>query len=644
MKAKRVTLLDRILARAWHYATRVVVLTITVTLFCFWLYWRTAAPTVLPGDPGEFQFAAWGFWLAHPTGYPSYLLLGGIWQHLVQIGDPAFRMNLFSAFWSAVAVGAAFLVFWIVTRARGASLIAALTLAITPLFWSQATRAEVYALNSFLVALLALWGILWHRTGQKRFVIAFALTFGFALTHHRSIVLLMPAFAALFAERVFSLQFNRALARRAMLYGACVVLPLFLYLYIPLRAGATPYATIELSPAPPIVVFENSPRGWLSVILGSGFSGELAFDARSINALRDFATQWLAQMNPIGVLLTVFGFMVLLWQKKYSVAAFALFGSLAFVLFNSVYHIGDIGDYYTTIYFFFCLPLAAAIAFVVQQLRVHPLTRLGMLAATAQLAAFALVPMQNLFNNFYLADLSRETETRTTWTRILESDLPFNAILISNDRDELTPLYYFQLVEKQRPQWIGLFSRIANDAEYENVVRLIERTTASGRPMYAIKPLPALTLRYMVETEENGMSRILPTTPTAPPFRSNTVLGDALRVRGYSILSGAARAGQQVTLAVQYVPLKKLSRNYTTSLQLFDTNNEKIAQGNDHVPGAEEYPSSEWRVNQVVQDQFEIELAPNLRPGNYRIMLRMYDPSSGDELGELTQVGQIDID
>ncbi|MGB8644900.1 MAG: hypothetical protein WCF84_06665, partial [Anaerolineae bacterium] len=36
----------------------------------FLLYLRTLAPGVLPGDSGEFQFAAWGWTLVHPTGYP----------------------------------------------------------------------------------------------------------------------------------------------------------------------------------------------------------------------------------------------------------------------------------------------------------------------------------------------------------------------------------------------------------------------------------------------------------------------------------------------------------------------------------------------------------------------------------------------
>ena len=625
------------------WLTSVPTLAAAVSVGAFLLYRRTLAPTVLPGDSGELQFAAWGFWLAHPTGYPLYLVLGGIWQHVVQIGDPGFRLNLFSAFCSALTVGVSFLAFWNATHSRGASAIAALTLAVTPLFWSQATRAEVYALHSLFVALLALWGILWRNTAQRKYALAFALTFGLSLAHHRTTVLLLPAFAALFADRLFAQNFDaRNLARRALMYGALAAIPLLLYLYIPLRAGATPYATIDLSPAAPIVVFENSPRGWLAVILGSGFSGELGMDDATWRVLREFPNQLLAQLNVVGVLTALFGFGTLLRQKKFALAAFVLFGCLAFVLFNSVYHIGDIADYYTPIYFFAAFAIAAGIGFVIQQLRAHPFTRNSSLTTIALLAFFTALPLQNLFNNFYTLNASTQYNTRTRWAEIFASDLPDDVILLSNDRDEMTPLYFLQLVEKQKQNWIGVFPKIAPGARYENVVSLVQRVAGSGRPIVAIKPLPALTLRYRVEELGNGLWRVNPVTPGAPKFPSEAVLGDAVRVRGYSILAGEAIPGKRVTLAVQYEPLKNLSRNFTTSVQLF-FGDDKAAQGNDHVPGESEYPSSKWRVGETIQDQFDIELPPNLKAGKYKILLRMYEPSSGEEVGELTEIGLLQI-
>jgi hypothetical protein len=631
------------LARVWDFVTRPATLCAFVVLGALLLYWRTAYPSVSPGDAGELQFAAWGFWLVHPTGYPLYLLLGGIWQHLLPFGDPAYRLNLFSAFWSGLAVGAAFLVFWRVTRARGAAFIAALAFAVSPLVWAQATRAEVYALNTFFVALLTYLGLLWREQPQKRYAYAFAFVLGLSLAHHRMTLLLAPAFAALFAERLWAFRTNPPrIARRALPYIVVAAVPLLLYLYIPLRAGATPYATLHIAPAAPIVVFENSPRGWLSVILGSGFSGDLALDAATFASLRALPKLLLTQFNLVGVLAALIGFVGLLRQRKFALAAFVLYGLSAFVLFSSIYHIGDIADYYTPAFFFACIALAECIAFVVQTLRQHPYSRGSTLPTIALLIFFAVLPLQNLFNNFPAQNHRLHADTRVYWENLLASNLPQKTILLSNDRDEMTPLYYLQLVENKRPDVLGLFPQIAPGAPFANVVALVNRVAPSGRPLYALKPIPALFMKYVVVEDKRNLWKI-EVTPLPPPQQaSDAVLGDALRVRGWSVLDGHASPGKSFTLLLQYEPLQPLTRDYTFSVQIFD--GAKVAQGNDHVPGEGEYPSTRWRVDETLQDEFKIALPPALPTGEYKMMLRAYDAADDSALGDLTEFGVLKVE
>ncbi|MEZ4733779.1 MAG: DUF2723 domain-containing protein [Caldilineaceae bacterium] len=77
----------------------------------FGLYLRTLAPGLLGGDAGEFQVAAWRLGLAHPTGYPLYLLLGSLWQHLLALFglSPAYALNMLSAPLGAAAVALLYL-------------------------------------------------------------------------------------------------------------------------------------------------------------------------------------------------------------------------------------------------------------------------------------------------------------------------------------------------------------------------------------------------------------------------------------------------------------------------------------------------------------------------------------------------------
>src|SRR5512140_1586656 len=80
------------------------------------IYLRTLAPGLTwangGSDGGDLIAAAATGGIAHPTGYPLYLLLARLFQCL-PIGNLAFRTNLMSAFFTALA---ATLVFEVVIR------------------------------------------------------------------------------------------------------------------------------------------------------------------------------------------------------------------------------------------------------------------------------------------------------------------------------------------------------------------------------------------------------------------------------------------------------------------------------------------------------------------------------------------------
>jgi hypothetical protein len=84
-----------------------------VSLFVFVLYVMTLAPTILPYDSPylldvpmlQMQVCVLG--MTHPTGYPSYLMLSHLFTYL-PFGDCAYRSNLASASYAALAVAAVF--------------------------------------------------------------------------------------------------------------------------------------------------------------------------------------------------------------------------------------------------------------------------------------------------------------------------------------------------------------------------------------------------------------------------------------------------------------------------------------------------------------------------------------------------------
>ncbi|MEA2607088.1 MAG: hypothetical protein QOI00_1845, partial [Chloroflexota bacterium] len=116
---------------------------------------------VMPGlgfwDTAEFQTVLPVMGTAHPTGYPTYVLIGWLASILLQpLGEAAFRMNVLSAI--LVGLGSAVTVD-LTRRLTGSTLLGAaagLGTAVTPIVWAIGTHADPHALHFALVAII-LW-------------------------------------------------------------------------------------------------------------------------------------------------------------------------------------------------------------------------------------------------------------------------------------------------------------------------------------------------------------------------------------------------------------------------------------------------------------------------------------------------------
>jgi hypothetical protein len=167
------------------------------------VYLATMAPGLswanYGADGGDLIAAAATGGVAHPTGYPLYLLLAPLFQ-VVPAGSLAFRTNLMSGL---AAVVAAVLVYVLVTRSLShsnphqywlAGLASGFAFGFSPLLWSQAVITEVYALHSLFVALLLYLSVIDFPLPftQKRQDCMLGLTFGLAMGNHVTIILLLP--------------------------------------------------------------------------------------------------------------------------------------------------------------------------------------------------------------------------------------------------------------------------------------------------------------------------------------------------------------------------------------------------------------------------------------------------------------------
>lgn len=613
-----------------HLRARVdVFLPFIIAVVSFALYLRTLAPDVVDADGGEFQFAAWNFGFVHPTGYPLFLILGGAFQHLVPIGNPAFRLNLFNAIIAALVVAFVYLVAHELTRHRGASIIAAAVFGLTRTFWYDASAAETYALNTLFVALLIYLALRWQAEPSARKFAVFCLVFGLALTHHRSILLWLPAFALFFVVSGFKFQVSGSTFKEyCLLPTAYCLLPLLLYLYIPLRAPASPYFSLPLTPNRNLILYDNSVTGFIDYVLGRTFQSEIGWDAVSVARLQAFPQLLLDQFGMIGVALGILGFVAMLWRCEWARFVLSFAGFAVTILFASLYHIGDIVHYYIPAYLVWAGWIGVGAALLLQN---GTRTTHHVLRIAYSVLLVGLVFIQGV-TNFPFADRSGETRAREHWTRLIAS-APQNAILISNDRDEMMPFWYIQFVENTRRDVLGLFPLITPASEHANVVRLTESVLDANRPVYFIKPMPGIEIKYRLEPAD-ALWRVS-AQPRVPQQSSEAVLAHRVRVIGYD----ATRESDQLRVAIFWQPIAKLDANFTTFVHLLDSRGNKIAQGNDHQVGGEFYPTSLWESGEILRDEFGISLPPNIAPGKYQLLVGMYRSSDGERLGEPVVIG-----
>lgn len=171
----------------------------------FFIYLYTLYPTV-PAfrDAGDLITSAYTLGIAHPPGYPVYIILGKIWAFLIPFGNIGYRMNLFSAFTSALCV---VVVYWLAKKLFNdtwPAIISTLFLIFSNSFWEQSIVGEIYSLNALFAVLIVYLLLLPTSSPQANLLGRLPLTaflFGVGLGNHQTLVLLLPGIVYMLVKR-----------------------------------------------------------------------------------------------------------------------------------------------------------------------------------------------------------------------------------------------------------------------------------------------------------------------------------------------------------------------------------------------------------------------------------------------------------
>ncbi len=413
-----------------------------VALFVFVLYLRTLAPTVLPYDSPDLldvpmlQMQVCVLGITHPTGYPSYLMLSHLLTYL-PFGDCAYRANLASAVYAALAVLVVFAAGYLLSRRVAAAAAAALAFGLGGTLWSQAVMAEVYTLNALLVALTLLALLLWRERRRDRYLLLSAFLAGFSMTNHLTSGLLLPAsllFVALVDRR-------KLVDARLVLKGAGLfLLGLAPYLYLPIRAAMDPPFKAN-NPT-------NLERFWYVVSGGNLRGGFFAFGPAELPDRLAFYWSYLLGNLHWGLLVAgVVGFVALmLWDR-------AVAGLLGFLYLGWLFHavendIPDIQLYFIPTYLVLALAMAVGFGLLLGEAE-DLLARFPRAPKGAILGALSvgllLLPLPGVGETYARNDMSEDYRGREILDDVAEKTRP-NATILHHRSN----LWYMVLVEERR--------------------------------------------------------------------------------------------------------------------------------------------------------------------------------------------------
>ncbi|MBP6789229.1 MAG: DUF2723 domain-containing protein [Candidatus Promineofilum sp.] len=595
------------------------------------VYLLTMSSAVGAADTFEFQVVAPQLGIAHPTGYPLYLLLGKLFSGL-PLGTVAWRLNFASAVYATLAAAVVFRLALDLLRRPLPALVGALALGLVPVYWSQAIVAEVYTLHALIVA-IALWLMVrlvaergQRSTDRRKAVVALMFVIGLGLTNHLTSVFLLPPAALAVALRLLH---DRQSGRRGLtvrplmrVLPAAVAFfaPLLLYAYLPLRwravngeaMGAARFvewvAGGRFQGALQLMAWLRDPARW-------GIVGRLLLDAWG----------WLL------LAVALVGLVWLLWREWRAAVVLALAGG-GFAFYALNYYVPDLAVFLIAAHVVVAVFVAAGVAGVMAGVEeAHAKARRGegreeesqaktpraqssetefflRNSVSSVIFLLALLPIVAAAGGRWTAVDRSADDGGEPWGRgVLALPLARGAAVLA-DSEKIAPLYYLQQIEGLRPDLDIMV--LPDEAAYRAE---LDARLAAGQAVYLARYLPGLAGVYhlrsmgpLVEVSREAVAE-LPAEATT----SELSVGP-LRLLGYVVEPVAAVDAGAAGVTLYWTLDRSLAEGEASPVVYLRWGEGGQAAGgtSGRHPVADSYPLNAWRAGEVVADFHLLPLSP----------------------------------
>ncbi|HET7088429.1 MAG TPA: DUF2723 domain-containing protein [Anaerolineae bacterium] len=616
----------------------------------FLLYTLTLTPSLLPADSGEFQLVAWKLGIAHPPGYPLYIVVGHLFSRF--FASPAFALNVLSAILASITL---VLVSRAVRAATGSTLgglAAAVILATATTFWAQATTANIRMPTALFTA-ACVYVLVMHqqavaearntaaaapprlRAGSPdRYLILFALLFSLGLSHHVSLIfpgIFFVTFVLLVDPSIFRQP------RRWIRPGIAFLLGLLPLLYLPARglAGGTlanGESGAELA----------QPDRFLDYVLARGFEGDFFYFVTERPDLLDdrlalLPTLFDFQFNLGALMLGLLGAVVLA-RRNWRLLVMLLGGIAAHTFVTLAYRAPQTVEYLMPAYVLFAILIGCSVGQVLTtETRTLGAQRFSLWFNLVLFVMALIAGLARGLDNLPSYDwLSRNGDTRAYAESLLE-DAPPDAIILSNWH-WANPMWYLQQVERLRADVDVVYVYPRGEPLAITWLKEIDSSVTTGRPvivdMYFHEEFLASPYFFEPISQEAFLVRqsYLSNLPQGyTPYEAE--FGGKFKLLGFRLLDERTTPGEPYMVNLAWRVESQPERDYSFFVHLVDSSGRVVGQADRTLP------TMRYKPGDVIVERFFVAPLPGVLPDEYTLATGIYTVENTEivELGGQAQ-------
>ena len=591
-------------------------------LVCLALYLVTLDNGLQPwqltgGDLITHQYAQAQLRFANAPGYPLYTVLGWAWFQFGKVAlsswfNPTEILSLFSTIWGLGSLAVLYLLLLELTKRNW--VVAGLTTLLygtTFFFWYYSVTSEEYSAAVLHTALMVLFAFRWERTRDDKYILLLALLVGLALANLITVLLALPAVVFIVVKS------EPAIVRRGRLMGKAVLLvlvPLLSYAYVYIRGAQHPEWRGE--------GVWTSTMAWFVDFMSTGQGrGELTW------SLGGWGPEPLShipnELTVLGLVAGLVGIAFLGWRRGGLLCGIIL-GYAPFI------YLDRFGNWFQVI-----MPLYLILAVGLGILADRAWRRFPGWPRGLVVAGLVLLLINRVWVNFPDADQrDKPGDTALELGQTIVADEPPAGAIINGRYEENLSLQYLTTIWGERQELRVVITDDFLELWASGAENLYLTKEAAGFVLPKLSPRPHLSsqgLQLIALKHEAGRD----TAPMAD--RLDADVGDNLRLLGY--YRGPTEAG--LHLALYWQATGSMDTDYAVSVrptqggELLFHDGQLLQQDHAH-PVWGHYPTSAWKRDEVVRDDYVVDLPPEVGYDGVSVVVYSVTDGGFQELGTVS--------